>query len=72
MAEKIILYSSPDCAYSAALKEQLDLLGEEYEEVDLAVHPEEWATVERLAGGERITPVLVEGDLVTVGYHGVG
>ena len=25
-----------------------------------------------LTGGERITPVTVEGELVTVGFHGVG
>ena len=28
--------------------------------------------LERLTGGERITPVMVEGDLVIVGYHGIG
>jgi hypothetical protein len=28
--------------------------------------------VERLTGGDRTTPVIVEGDFVTVGFHGVG
>ena len=51
---------------------ELDASGTEYEEIDLALHPEAWAKVEELAGGERITPVAVEGDLVTVGFHGVG
>ena len=72
MAEKVVLYTHPDCTYSDALKEELDDAGTAYEEIDLAARPEAWAAVERLTGGERITPVLVEGDAVSVGFHGVG
>ena len=35
-------------------------------------HPEHVEELEKLTGGERITPVMVEGDLVIVGYHGIG
>ena len=72
MAEKVIFYSHPECPYSGALKEELDETGVLYEEIDLALHPEQWEALEKLTDGERITPVLVEGDSVTVGYHGVG
>ena len=72
LAEKVVLYTHPDCTYSGALKEELDDAGAAYQEIDLAAHPEAWATVEGLTGGERITPVLVEGDAVSVGFHGVG
>ena len=68
----LIIYTHPDCEYSNALKTELDEAGAEYEEIDLALHPEEWATVEKLSGGERITPVTVEGDFVTVGFNGFG
>ena len=41
-------------------------------EVNLALKPSAWETVTSLSGGERITPVLVEGDKVTVGLDGMG
>ena len=68
----LVIYTHPDCEYSSALKAELDEAGAEYEEIDLSLHPEEWARVEELAGGERITPVTVEGKLVTVGFNGLG
>ncbi|MCH8309924.1 MAG: glutaredoxin family protein [Chloroflexi bacterium] len=70
--DTIVLYTHPDCNYSDALKDELDELGITYEEIDLSLRPDEWATVEKLAGGERITPVMVTGDVVEVGFHGVG
>ena len=66
------VYTHPDCDYSNALKAELADLGAEYEEIDLAKRPEEWATLEKLTDGERITPVSVKGDLVTVGFKGIG
>ena len=70
--DKTVLYTHPECTYSEALKAELAEVKTEYEEIDLAVHPEAWVTLEKLTGGERITPVLVEGQTVTVGFHGVG
>ena len=70
--DTVIIYTHPDCTYSAAAKEELDQAEVDYQEIDLSVHTEAWAEVERLTGGERITPVIVEGKLVTIGYHGVG
>tara|TARA_B100000315_G_C14090528_1_gene369019 strand:- start:16 stop:234 length:219 start_codon:yes stop_codon:yes gene_type:complete len=72
MADLAVLYTHPDCTYSHALKAELDEAGAGYEEIDLALRPGAWAELEKLTGGERITPVLVEGDNVSVGYHGVG
>ncbi len=72
MANRIVVYTHPDCSYSAALQGELDEAETEYDAIDLSLNPEEWATVEKLTDGERITPVMVEGDQVTVGFHGVG
>ena len=72
LGETLTVYTHPDCSYSDALKDELNDQEIPFEEIDLAVHPEQWATLEGLTGGERITPVSVEGDLVTVGYNGVG
>ncbi|MCI0779265.1 MAG: glutaredoxin family protein [Chloroflexi bacterium] len=68
----LLVYTRPDCSYSDALIHDLDKDGVAYERIDLEAHPDQIAEVERLTGGERITPVMVEGDLVIVGYHGVG
>ena len=72
MQERLVVYTHPECGYSDALKDELDTDGVEYEEIDLALRPDEWPRLEELTGGERITPVTVEGDLVTVGFHGIG
>ncbi|MFL2776619.1 MAG: UXX-star (seleno)protein family 2 [Dehalococcoidia bacterium] len=72
MSESIVLYTHPDCSYSDALKEELTDLALDFEEINLALKPELWGKVEELTGGERITPVMVTGDNVEVGFHGVG
>ena len=72
MKNTLVVYTHPGCSYSVALKEELGQAGTQYEEIDLALNPEEWVTVESLSGGERITPVMVEGDFVSVGFNGVG
>ena len=72
MSESIVLYTHPDCSYSDALKGELTDLALDFEEINLALKPELWGKVEELTGGERITPVMVTGDNVEVGFHGVG
>lgn len=68
----LVVYTRPDCSYSDALLHDLDKDGVEYKQIDLSMFPELVSEVERLTGGERVTPVMVEGDLVIVGYHGIG
>ncbi|MFL2804130.1 MAG: UXX-star (seleno)protein family 2 [Dehalococcoidia bacterium] len=72
MNESIILYTRPDCSYSDALKADLIDQSIDFEEIDLSISPEKITDLEELTGGERITPVLVNGDTVQVGYYGVG
>ncbi|HAL46404.1 MAG: glutaredoxin family protein [SAR202 cluster bacterium] len=72
LADTITLYTHPDCTYSDALKSELEELEVSFVEIDLSIDPDKWATVEELTGGERITPVMVTGDVVEVGFHGVG
>ena len=70
--QTITVYTHPDCSYSAAAKDDYVKSGVEFYEIDVSIHPEAIPELERLTGGERITPVIVEGEAVTVGYHGVG
>ena len=72
LQETIVIYTHPDCGYSDAARAEFLQNDISFREIDLSVTPEAWLEVERLTGGERITPVIVEGDLVTVGFHGSG
>ena len=72
LAANVTLYTHPECGYSDALKEELDEAGTAYDEIDLSRRPEAWADLEKLTDGERITPVMVEDGVVSVGFHGVG
>ena len=71
--EKAVVYTHPTCGYCDLLKEDLQTKGVVYEEVNVSLKPEYWAEVERLTGGDRITPVMVtaDGD-IEVGYNGIG
>ena len=72
MSDTLVIYTHPDCSYSASARDELVQNEIEFTEIDLSIRPEAWAEVERLTGGDRTTPVMVEGDFVTVGFHGVG
>lgn len=66
------LFTHPECTYSAAKKTELDEDKVEYQEVDLGLHPDRWADLEKITGGERITPVFIGPGGLEIGYHGVG
>ena len=71
MQETVVIYTHPDCGYSVRAKNELLQQDIEFREVDLSETPEAWQEVERLTGGQRLTPVTVEGDQVTVGFNGL-
>ena len=71
LQDTIVIYTHPDCSYSSAAKDEFLRNGIPFKEIDLSINPEAWQEVERLTGGERTTPVIVEGELVTVGFHGI-
>ena len=54
-----VVYTHPTCGYCDMLKSDLQQKGIDYEEIDVSKQPEMWGEVERLSGGDRITPVLV-------------
>ena len=68
----ITVYSTLGCGYTDMLKEQLDRDGIEYEEVNLSLHPERWPEVLPHTDGQRISPVMIDGDEVTIGFNGIG
>lgn len=71
--DRAIVYTHPTCGYCDLLKDDLRKGSVEFEELDVSKQPEMWAEVERLSGGDRITPVMVTSDgTVEVGYKGIG
>jgi len=72
MPAKSVLYTHPECNYSDIFRSELNEDNIEYEEIDLSIYPEKWNELEKLTGGEKITPVFIENGKVTIGYEGVG
>ena len=66
----IIVYTHPDCAYSSAAKMDYRRNKTAYTEIDLSKQPDKIEELLSLTDGERITPVIVCGDQVTIGFKG--
>ena len=68
-----IVYTHPTCGYCDLLKEDLIRDGVPFREVDVSKEPDKWGEVERLSGGDKITPVMVTAlGEVEIGYKGIG
>ena len=68
--ETTILYTHPDCAFSAAAKWDFRKRKIEYLEIDVSQQPDKIPDLLELTNGERLTPVIVENGTVTVGFKG--
>ena len=66
----IILYTHPDCAFSAAAKMEYRRSKVAYTEIDVSKQPGKVEELLGLTNGERITPVIVDGGQVTIGFKG--
>ena len=66
----ILLYTHPDCAFSAAAKMDFRQRKIEYVEIDVSLQKDKVPELEQLTGGQRLTPVIVENGQVTVGFKG--
>ena len=65
-----ILYTHPDCAFSAAAKMDYRKRKVDFIEIDVSKQREKIPDLEKLTGGERLTPVMVENGNVIIGYKG--
>ena len=66
----LVVYTHPDCAFSAAAKADYRRRKVVYTEIDLAKEPDKIPDLVALTNGERITPVIVENGQVTIGFKG--
>jgi len=69
-SSKLIIYTHPDCSFSAAAKMDFRRQKVEYTEIDVAKQADKIPELLALTAGERITPVIVDGDQVTIGFKG--
>ena len=65
-----ILYTHPDCAFSAAAKMDYRRRKVDYVEIDVSKQKDKIPELEQLTGGERVTPVMVENGNIIVGFKG--
>ena len=65
-----LIYSHPDCAFSAAAKMDFRQRKVEYLEIDLSKEPDRIPDLLEMTKGERITPVIVENGSITIGFKG--
>ena len=70
---KAVMYTHPECGYCSLLKEELARDGVDYDEIDVSKQPDKWAEVQKLTGGDKITPVTLMPDgTVRIGFKGIG
>ena len=65
-----LIYTHPDCAYSSAAKMDYRKRKIDYTEIDLSKKADEIPSLLKLTNGERVTPVIVEDGVVTIGFKG--
>ena len=65
-----LIYTHPDCAYSSAAKMDYRKRKIEYTEIDLSKMADQIPALLELTNGERVTPVIVEDGMVTIGFKG--
>lgn len=68
----LIIYTHPDCDASAEAKAEFKKSGISYKEIDVTLVPGAVEELEKLTGGEHVTPVIVDGETVSIGYNGIG
>ena len=65
-----LLYTHPDCAFSAAAKMDYRKRKVDFVEIDVSKQPDKIPALEQLTGGERLTPVMVENGNIIIGFKG--
>jgi glutaredoxin len=65
-----LIYTHPDCAYSAAAKMDFRRNKVAYVEVDVSKEPDRIPELLEFSNGERVTPVIVSNGQITIGFKG--
>ena len=66
----VTVFAKPGCPYCAAAKDDLQKRGVGYTEHNVQADQAALHQMLELNGGHRRVPTIVQGDQVTVGFHG--
>ena len=66
----VIIYTHPDCAYSAAAKMDYRKRNVSFVEIDVSRELDKIPDLLSFTAGERLTPVIVENGQATIGFKG--
>ncbi len=67
---EVVIYTHPDCAYSAAAKMDYRKRNVSFLEIDVSKEPDKVSDLLKLTNGERLTPVIVEDGKTAIGFKG--
>ena len=67
-----IIYTRKECSYSDAAMSEMDDEGTVYSKIDIDEVPGAKEELLKLSNGEPITPVILRGKEIIIGYHGLG
>lgn len=70
MAELITLYTKTGCPYCAAKRREFEDKGVQFTEINVTERPDVIPELLRLTGGERLVPVIVQGQRVSIAPEG--
>ena len=66
----VTMFTKPGCPYCAAAKDHYSNQGIVFDEINVIGNLEAQKKVLELSGGERIVPVVVDGEEVKIGWNG--
>jgi glutaredoxin len=66
----VTMYTKPGCPFCAAAKDHYNGKGIAFDEINVVGNDEAQKKVLELSGGERIVPVIVDGEEVKIGWNG--
>ncbi len=67
---EVVIYTHPDCAFSAAAKMDYRRNKIAYTEIDVSKEADKIPDLLALTNGERVTPVIVDHGQVSIGFKG--
>lgn len=67
---EVVIYTHPDCAFSAAAKMEYRRNKVQYTEIDVSKQPDKIPDLLALTNGERVTPVIVANGQASIGFKG--
>ncbi|MBI4339564.1 MAG: glutaredoxin family protein [Chloroflexi bacterium] len=68
----LVIYTHPDCDGSEMAIADFKRDGVPFKQIDITQVPGATEELLKLTGGERITPVILDGEMVIIGYGGIG